>query len=50
MSNENPFHWRPRNTRTKSWVIFIFTEIKVGDQTLIALSPVAVLPEMQSKA
>lgn len=27
----------------------LFTEIKVGDQTLIALAPVAVLPEMQSK-
>ncbi|MEC0093896.1 GNAT family N-acetyltransferase [Paenibacillus macquariensis] len=28
----------------------LFTEIKVGDQTLIALAPVAVLPEMQSKS
>ncbi|OZB95291.1 GNAT family N-acetyltransferase [Paenibacillus sp. XY044] len=27
----------------------LFTEIKVGKQTLIALAPVAVLPEMQSK-
>ncbi|GIP26475.1 N-acetyltransferase [Paenibacillus sp. J23TS9] len=27
----------------------LFTEIKVGDKTLIALAPVAVLPEMQSK-
>ncbi|MGO4695646.1 GNAT family N-acetyltransferase [Paenibacillus sp. 2TAB26] len=28
----------------------LFTEIKVGNQTLIALAPVAVLPEMQSKS
>ncbi|WP_339795775.1 N-acetyltransferase [Paenibacillus sp. FSL R5-0744] len=27
----------------------LFTEILVGDQTLVALAPVAVLPEMQSK-
>ncbi|WP_145133416.1 GNAT family N-acetyltransferase [Paenibacillus sp. Y412MC10] len=27
----------------------LFTEIKVGNHTLIALAPVAVLPEMQSK-
>ncbi|MGG1637433.1 GNAT family N-acetyltransferase [Paenibacillus sp. NRS-1760] len=28
----------------------LFTEIKVGNQTLIALAPVAVFPEMQSKS
>lgn len=27
----------------------LFTEITVGDHTLIALAPVKVLPEMQSK-
>ncbi|MWV42688.1 GNAT family N-acetyltransferase [Paenibacillus sp. HJL G12] len=27
----------------------LFTEIKVGDHTLLALAPVAVLPEMQNK-
>lgn len=27
----------------------LFTEIKVGDDTLIALAPVAVIPEMQNK-
>lgn len=27
----------------------LFTEIKVGDDTLIALAPLAVLPEMQNK-